>query len=204
VLTGPLGRELDISRRDATLVVGDPIATAMMGWKSGDLHVALGGMLNIPVGYYREGQLANLAFHRWAGDVSVAGSLHNPRSGWDVSAKVGLTFNGRNKFTDYDSGDDFHAEAAVEKALSHTFSLGALGYYFQQLTPDGGTGAKLGPYKGRVFALGGTMAFNTMMGRSPANIRFRLLREFGAENRPEGTAGFITLSLPLSMKMPPH
>jgi hypothetical protein len=202
VITGPLGRELDVRRHDSTLAIGDPLATAALGWKSGKFHVALSGLVNIPVGHYREGELANISFHRWAGDVSLAGSWHDPKSGWDVSGKVGLTFNGRNKYTDYDSGNDFHAEAAVEKSLSAKFSLGALGYYFQQVTGDSGSGAKLGPYKGRVFALGGTMAFNTEMGRSPATFRIKVLREFGAENRLEGTAVTLGLSLPLSMKMP--
>lgn len=202
VVTGPLGRQLDIRRDDSTLAIGDPLVSASLGWKTGNLHVTVGGLFNIPVGHYREGELANIAFHRWAGDVSVATSLHDIKSGWDVSGKVGLTFNGRNKDTEYDSGNDFHAEAAIEKSFSPKFSAGALGYYFQQVTGDSGDGAKLGPYKGRIFGLGGTMAFNTMMGRSPANIRFRLIREFSAENRPEGTMGMISLSLPLHMRMP--
>jgi hypothetical protein len=202
VITGPLGRQLDVERHDSTLAIGDPLATAMLGWSSGNLHVAISGLANIPVGHYREGELANIAFHRWAGDVSAATSWHDPKSGWDISGKVGLTFNGRNKLTDYDSGNDFHAEAAVEKSLSPKFSIGALGYYFEQVTGDSGSGAKLGPYKGRVYGAGGTMAFNTTMGRSPASFRIKVMQEFGAENRLEGTAVMFSLSLPLSMKMP--
>jgi hypothetical protein len=202
VITGPLGRQLDVRREDSTLAVGDPLAMAELGWKSGNYHFTLSGLANIPVGHYREGELANIAFHRWAYDISAASSLHDTESGWDLSAKVGLTFNGRNKATDYDSGNDFHAEAAIEKTVSPVFSIGAQGYYLQQVTGDSGSGARLGAYKGRVFGLGGTMAFNTMMGRSPANFRIRVLQEFGSENRMEGTGVFLDLSLPLSMKMP--
>src|SRR3546814_7171408 len=85
-------------------------------------------MINIPLGHYREDQLANLSLHRFAVDGSVAVSWHDPASGWDISAKGGYTLNGDNDYTGYDSGDEVHVEAAVEKALSPKFSLGAQAY----------------------------------------------------------------------------
>ncbi len=201
-MTGPLGRQLGVQRHDSTLVFGDPLAVAELGWKTGEIHITLSGTLNIPVGDYREGELANLAFHRWAGDTSAALSWHDEASGWDVSGKIGVTFNGRNDVTDYDSGTDFHFELAAEKALSKQFSLGLQGYYFQQISDDGGSGAKLGAYRGRVFGLGGTAAYSTILGRSPSTFRLRVFQEFGAENRMEGTAVMLSLSLPLKMKLP--
>lgn len=204
VLTGPQGGQLAVSRHDATLALGDPIVTAMLGWQDGNLHVTASGLVNIPVGHYREGELANIAFHRWAGDVSVAATWHDKESGWDVSGKMGFTFNGNNDYTNYNTGDEFHLEAAVEKTFSPKFSAGVLGYYYKQLSGDTGEGAVLGPNEGEVAAVGATAAFNTVLGRSPATVRFRLLQEFGAERRPEGTAAFVSLTLPLSMKLPPH
>jgi len=55
-----------------------------------------------------------------------------------------------------------------------------------------------------VTGLGGTMAYNTIMGRSPATFRLRVAQEFWAENRLKGTAFMLSFSLPLSMKMPPQ
>jgi len=202
VLTGPRGQQIDVSRRDSTMTYGDPIVTAMMGWKTGNLHVTLAGLLNVPVGDYREGELANIAFHRWAGDASLALSMHDPKSGWDVSGKAGVTFNGTNDVTDYKTGTEFHLEAAVEKALSPKFSAGVLGYYYHQLSGDSGSGAVLGPNKGEVVALGGTVAFNTVLGRSPATFRLRVLQEFDATRRMEGTAALLSLTLPLHMQLP--
>jgi hypothetical protein len=204
VLTGPGGRTLDVRRHDSTLAVGDPVGTVMLGWTMGKFHLQTSGLVNFPVGYYREGQLANIAFHRWAGDVSLAGTWHDDTSGWDVSGKLGVTFNGTNTVTDYTSGTDFHVEAAVEKAVSPKWSLGVLGYYFNQLTDDSGSGATLGGYRGRVGGAGGTIAFNTLLHRMPATFRFKLLEEFAAENRTQGTVGMISLTVPISLKMPPH
>jgi hypothetical protein len=202
VITGPLGRQIGIRRHDANLMVGDPLALASLTWNSGKFHAQISGTVNIPVGYYAEGALANIAFHRWAEDVSVAVTYHDEKSGLDLSHKVGITFNGRNTITDYDSGNDLHVEASVEKALSKKFSIGVLGYHFEQLTGDSGTGATLGPYKGKVNGVGGTVAFNTVLGRAPSTFRLKVLQEFGEKNRPKGTAFMLGLTLPLSMKMP--
>jgi hypothetical protein len=202
VLTGPLGRSLDISRHDSTLVVGDPIATASLGWKSGKTHITASTMVNIPIGNYNEGSLADLAFHRWAVDVSLAGSWHDEAQGWDVSGKAGVTFNGMNHATDYDSGNDLHFELSAEKTFQRKFSAGIFGYQFVQISGDSGPGATLGPFKGKVTGLGATMAYNTIMGRSPATFRLRVAQEFWNENRLQGTAVMLSFSLPLSMKMP--
>lgn len=202
VITGPGGRQIGVRAHDSTLIVGDPIATATLGWKSGKFHIAVSGLLNIPDGRYREEQLANLSFHRWAGDISLAGSWHDEESGWDVSGKVGVTLNGNNPVTDYTSGTDLHFETSVEKQLSRKFAIGVIGFHFQQISDDTGSGATLGPYRGRVSGAGGTVAYNTELGRSPATFRLRLFEEFDAKNRMQGTAAMLSLTLPLSMKKP--
>jgi hypothetical protein len=202
VLTGPLGRELDITRRDSTLVVADPLANASLGWTSGKMHFALSSFVNIPIGRYNENGIANLSFHRWAGDISAAMSWHDVEKGLDVSGKVGVTFNGRNDVTDYNSGNDFHAELGVEKNLSKQFSAGVIGYYYQQISDDSGSGGKLGAFRGRVAAAGGTVAYNTILGRSPSTIRLRIMGEFDAKNRMQGTAYMVGITVPLKMVMP--
>jgi hypothetical protein len=79
-----------------------------------------------------------------------------------------------------------------------------LGYHFEQISDDSGAGAKLGPYRGRVTGLGGTVAYSTVLGRSPSTFRLRVIQEFGAKNRLEGTAVMLSLTLPLHMKIPGH
>jgi hypothetical protein len=186
ILTGPLGNQFGVSRRDSDIIVGDPVATAALGWQAGKAHIQASALVNIPVGTYRENQLANLAFHRWIIDGSLAVTWKDEASGWDLSSKAGVTFNGNNDFTDYDSGNEFHWEAAVEKSFSKSFSAGVQGYWLKQLSGDSGEGAKLGPFKGEVFAAGATAAWHTILGRSPATIRGRVMTEFDATKRLEG------------------
>jgi hypothetical protein len=202
IITGPLGNEFDVSRRDSQIIAGDPVVTAALGWKAGNTHIQASTLVNIPVGHYRENQLANLAFHRWIIDGSLAVTWKDETSGWDLSAKGGVSFNGKNDFTDYDSGNELHLEAAVEKSFSKSFSAGLQGYYLNQISGDSGEGAKLGPFKGEVFGAGATAAWHTILGRSPATIRGRFMKEFEATNRLEGESYWLELSIPLYMKMP--
>ena len=202
VITGPLGNQFNFSRRDSDIVVGDPIATAALGWKTGNTHIQAGATVNIPVGHYRENQLANIAFHRWVVDTSLAVTWADETSGWDLSGKAGVSFNGTNSLTDYNSGNEFHAEAAVEKTFAKSFSAGLQGYYYKQISGDSGEGARLGPFKGEVIGAGATAAWHTVLGRSPATIRARFFKEFEVTNRLEGESYWLSLSLPLHMNMP--
>ncbi len=202
VLTGPRGRQFTASTSDSTFVLGDPILTGEWGWTGGKLHVTASALVNIPIGDYHEGQLANLAFHRWAEDVSLASTWHDAKSGWDVSGKAGFTFNGENPATDYRTGTEFHLEGAIEKALSPAFSAGLQAYYFNQVSADSGSGAVLGPFEGRVTGFGGEAAYNFMVGRAPMTLRLHATTEFDARNRLQGTAVWLDFSIPLAVKLP--
>lgn len=193
VPAGPLGARVS----DTAFVFGDPVASAALGWHSGNWHWNIAGLLNIPVGDYREGEIANLAFHRVAADISAAVTWLDPASGWEVSAAVGVTFNGTNPVTDYTTGNEFHAEWAVTKMLTKQFSVGLVGYYYDQITGDSGPGARLGAFEGRVTALGGTIAYNFQLGELPLSARIKVYREFDVVHRLEGTAGYFTVALPL-------
>lgn len=204
VLTGPGGNQIALDREDSAWVIGDPVATAAVAWNvDKQTHVQFGTMVNIPIGQYREDELANLAFHRWIVDASLAATWHDEASGWDLSTKTGITFNGTNDFTDYNSGTELHWEASVEKTLSKQFSLGLQAYHYQQISGDSGTGAVLGPNKGEVSAVGVTGAYDFVLGKTPVTARIRVFEEFNATRRLDGTAAFFSLTFPLSMKLPP-
>lgn len=192
-------RVIAASLRDTATMVGDPVMSATLGWQSGKFHWSTTALVNVPVGDYRDGQLANLAFHRWASDLSGALTWFDPETGIDLSSVVGVTFNGTNQATDYRTGTEFHVEWAASKALTSALSAGVIGYHYQQVTGDSGAGAQLGAYKGRTTALGGTIAYNFEVGKTPVSTRLKVLREFSVENRPRGTVGLLTVSLPLSI-----
>lgn len=204
VITGPGGGQVTVSREDKAFMIADPVVEAEVAWKvAPNTHLATAATVNIPVGKYREGELANLAFHRWILDWSTAVTWKDEKAGWDVSGKAGLTFNGKNDFTDYKTGTEFHLEGSVERTFSKAFSAGLQAYHFQQISGDSGSGATLGSFKGRVSAVGVTAAYNFKVGKTPASLRGHVLKEFGEKNRlAKGTAVLINLDFPLHVILP--
>ncbi|WP_228726928.1 SphA family protein [Novosphingobium aureum] len=201
VLERPGGGSLSASVHDTALTTGDPVGVAMLGWKEGDLHLQVSSMVNVPIGHFRESGLANLSLHRWAVDTSMAASWHDAEAGWDLSVKGGYTFNGSNETNGYDSGDEMHLEAALEKIVSPAFSFGLQSYYVKQVSDDGGA---LGPFRGEALAFGVTAATNVQMGRAPATFRGRVMQEVDVTNRLKGSSFWLDFSIPLHMNMPPQ
>lgn len=198
-LSGPILGSREKSVTDTIFTIGDPIVGATLGWEAGNFHWNLGTLVNIPIGDYQEGELANIAFHRWALDVTAAGTYFDPETGWDFSGAAGVTFNAENPATDYHTGTEFHLEGSISKQFNPAFSAGILGYYYHQLTGDSGEGAVLGPFKGQVAAIGAQVGYNFKVGQLPMAARIKYFHEFDAKNRAEGDAVLATLSMPLSI-----
>lgn len=196
-LTGPLDNTTAVNLHDSNYTFGDPVVSAMIGWHRANAHWQMGVAVNTPIGDYDEQALANIAFNRWAADVFGAFTWLDPGIGLDISVAAGVTFNGENDATHYKTGNELHVEWAAEQHLSKQLSLGFVGYYYDQFTGDSGPGAVLGPFEGRTLALGGTIAFNFEVEKTPWTLRLKGFKELDVENRLEGSSGFVTLSVPL-------
>lgn len=199
---GPLLGHREASVSDQVFTYGDPIVGGMLGWETGNFHYQLGTSVNVPIGDYQKGEIANLAFHRWGMDVYGAATYFDPATGWDFSTAMGFTFNGENPATDYRTGTEFHLEGAITKYFSPQFSAGILGYYYHQVTGDSGDGATLGDFKGQVAALGASVGYTFVVGQTPVATQLRVFHEFAAENRAEGNAILATITIPLSITKP--
>ena len=85
-----------------------------------------------------------------------------------------------------------------DQIITQQFTIGLVGYYYQQFTPDTGSGV-LGGFEGRVVALGGSLGYTFEAGKLPISTRIKIFREFDAVNRQEGTVSYFTASLPLAI-----
>lgn len=200
-LTFPNGTVLQSNRSrrisDSTVAFGDPLATAFIGWNSGNWHWKVAGLVNVPIGQYDRTNLVNMGFNRWAADLTASTTWLDPGSGFEVSAAAGFTFNGENSATNYKTGTEFHLEGAVMKHFSKDFAVGVAGYHYEQVTGDSGAGAVLGDFKGRVSAIGPNLTYNFQLGNVPVLTSVRWLHEFNATNRLQGDSVFATLTIPL-------
>lgn len=198
-LTGPAGNIISAGRQDDDFAFGDVVPGATLGWHDGNWHWNVGLLINAPVGYWKKGNLSNIGFNRWAFDTNAAVTWLDPKLGLEISAAAGFTFNLENPDTDYKSGTEFHLEWAIMQNFSKTFGIGLIGYHYQQVSGDSGAGATLGPFEGRVTALGPNINYTLMWGQIPVSTSFRYLKEFNVKNRLEGDAFMFSASMPLSV-----
>jgi hypothetical protein len=202
-LTLPDGRTFSRGARfevdDSTFNFGDPVLMAFLGWNRGAWHWKVTGLLNVPIGAYDAADLANMGFNRWGFDASGAITWLDPSIGFEVSTIAGFTFNGENPDTDYKTGTEFHLEWALMQHFSKQFSAGLVGYHYQQVTGDSGAGATLGPFKGRVTALGPSLNYDTKICSIPVSTSLRWYHEFDAKNRLEGDAVYFQTTIPLGV-----
>ncbi len=202
-VTAPYGH-VDISGRvgpfgisDDATALGDPSISTFLGWQAGNFHWQLGFTGFIPVGHYRSGRLANVAKNRGAVDLFATLTWLDRDLGLDISNAVGVTFNRENDVTRYRTGNEFHWEWAVIKRFENGFSFGPAGYHYQQISDDGGAGARLGGFRGSAWAAGATVGYEFQVGQVPVTARLRWFHEIETERRLRGDAVFVGLSLPL-------
>lgn len=198
-LSGPGGGVIATNIGDNDANFGDPVLGAVLGWHSGNWHWNVGTLVNVPIGYWEKGNLANIGFNRWAFDLNGAVTWLDMKSGLELSSAAGVTFNVENPDTDYKTGTEFHLEFSAMQNLSKRFAIGLNGYFYQQLTGDSGSGATLGSFKGRVVALGPAVNVNFNVGKIPVTANLRYFHEFDTKNRLEGDAGYVVLTMPLSV-----
>jgi hypothetical protein len=191
--SGPNGTEVDKS--DTVWGFADLFPVASLAWTSGvdNWMVYLTG--DIPVGAYDASRLANIGIGHGAIDAGGGYTYLNPRTGREFSAVLGFTGNFENTSTDYRNGVDSHLDWAASQSLSAAWQVGLAGYVYYQLSADSGSGAKLGPFKSKVAAVGpqGSLTLNA----AGASANLRGYWEFWAENRIKGFVIYATVTLPL-------
>jgi len=195
------GTNIGVAISDDITSFGDPAVAASLGWRKrdGDLFRAWNvySSLFIPIGSYEEGRLANAGANRWGLDIGTGFTMGNFKRGREFSGVLGMTINGENLDTDYQSGLEAHIELTYKQHLASGLSTGLVGYYNYQLTADSGGPAILGDFKGRVAAIGPELAYQFELADRSMGLDLRWYHEFDAKNRVQGDSVFLTLSFPL-------
>jgi opacity protein-like surface antigen len=169
-----------------TTAYGDLLPLASLRWNKGDhswMTYVTGG---VPVGEYNPRNLANLGLGFWAVDAGGGYTYSNDKTGLEFSVVAGATYNFINPYTQYQNGIDLHADLAASKMLGDKFFAGAVGYIYDQVTGDRGSGAVLGSFESRIYAVGPQVGYLFPIGKMQGTLNARAYYEFGAVNRPSG------------------
>lgn len=160
---------------------------------SPNLHSLLGVDFYLPTGGYDKTNLANIGRNTWAIEPLYILSYIDP-TGFNGDIKAGYIFNRRNKDTDYTSGQEFHFDYALGWGLGNGFTAGVGGYYYQQTTDDKQAGATLANSKGKTFAIGPSVKYDSGKGWF---VTLKWQKETAVENRAQGNALWLKAVFPL-------
>ena len=198
VQTGPVTG----NRRDTASGLGDiEVLPFMLGWKKGDVSYGATFGIYAPSGEFEEGHLANVGKNFWTFEPGVSMSWLSSKIGTEVSLFAGFDFNTKNYKTDYQSGDVFHLDATVAQHLplfGGFAGVGANAFYYQQITGDSGSGARLGDFEGRTIGVGPVLSFATKVGRSKTTdlvAELKWLPELDVAKRLKGDTIWFKLAL---------
>lgn len=186
--------------------IADLEVSPVMHWEIGDHQsVTFAPTIVMPVGDFKANQRVNAGF----GDYytfrpSVQYAFIG--DGWDLGGRAVMSFNTRNKDTGYYSGKIFNFDWQAMAFVSEDIRVGVQGYFVRQLQADtvnptpanGMTQQMLLDQKGNkasVNAIGPAVAW--LMNGGEMLIEGKFIKEFGAKNRTEGQAFWLTISKPL-------
>ncbi len=192
-LTAPWGASLSGSSGDSMTAFGDVFPTATLKWVSGVHNFMTYATANVPLGGYDMNRQASVGLGRWALDGGGGYTYYNDDTGNEFSAVLGFTYNFMNPYTAYQSGVSMHLELSASRYLTERFLAGVVGYLYQQITPDSGPGATLGPFMARVAGVGPQLGYDFNFGGTSASLSTRGYYEFAAQNRPQGWNAWLTL-----------
>lgn len=196
--------QLATSRNGSHYGMGDLEMAPILNWAIGDNQtITLAPTVVFPTGSYDTRRNVNVGFGKY---YTFRPSIQYGYigDGWDIGVRTILSFNSRNKDTGYKSGSVFNMDFALMKFIDEDVRLGVQGYVVKQFTNDHSTNAGeqiqiqyAGGNKLQAYALGPALGW--LKNGGELLVEGKVLREFDARNRSEGTTYMLTVSKPLGM-----
>jgi hypothetical protein len=174
---------------------GDLYPQASLRWNMGVHNFMTYVTGDIPVGAYNPSRLANLGIGHGAIDGGVGYTYFNPATRHEFSAVTGLTYNFKNNDTNYQNGVDWHLDWGASQFLSKQFFVGAVGYFYNQITADSGQAVFLGSNESRVIGVGPQIGFLFPVGNMQGYLNVKGYGEFDAASRPSGWNAWLTFAI---------
>jgi hypothetical protein len=155
----------------------------------GDLKYDVRMGIYAPTGRFRTGRLANAGKNYWTFEPGVYLRYLSSKIGLEISAYAGMDFNTENEATDYQSGNQFHLDFTIAEHLplfGGFVGIGASGFYYEQVTGDSGSGARLGSFEGMAVGVGPVLSYATKICQRDVVAEVKWLPELDTEKRLRG------------------
>jgi len=187
----------------------DLIPLLLWKWHSGVNNFMLYGAGDIPVGVYDSTSLANLGIGHGAADSGFGYTYFDEKKGHEFSAVAGFTYNLINTSTNYQNGVDFHLDWSASQFVTKQWQVGLVGYLYNQVTGDSGSGDHVGSFESRVVGIGPQIGYLFPLGKldglgeMQGYLNLKAYGEFDAQNRASGYNVWLTFSFSPAAPTPP-
>jgi hypothetical protein len=210
-LTGTLttpGGTFPFSRFDSInsslTAFGDLYPQFTLKWNAGVNNFMTYITGDLPVGAYDAARLANIGIGHWALDAGGGYTYFDPKTGHEASAVFGFTYNFINPSTQYQSGVDLHLDWGVSQFLTKQVQVGLVGYLYQEIGCDSGTGDRIGCFQSRVVGVGPQFGYLFPVGdKLQGYLNLKAYGEFDNASRPAGWNLWLTFNLSPAAATPP-
>jgi hypothetical protein len=168
------------------------LGTGVAWHHSPQLHSVAALDLVVPVGGYDASRAVNIGRNYASIQPAYLVSWIDP-NGLNADAKVGMSLNRTNKDTGYRSGNELNIDYALGWGLGNGWVVGVGGHLYQQLSDDRRNGQAVPGNKGRSYAAGPNLKYDSGKGWF---ITAKLNKEFSVRSRSEGTSFWIKTTIP--------
>jgi len=179
-------QSLGFSREVSGWGMGDVIPRIQLGWQHGNFAHTVYLEAITPTGRWQSGFSPIVSMHRAGIDTGWAFTWTDKPTKVQVSGTAGFTFNFENPQTNYQSGNEFHWEWAIGYECVPGFVIGLLGYDYRQLNGDSGAGDPIGPFIGRLDAIGAGLSYTTVVDKTPVTLNLRYYHDYAFDNHFHG------------------
>lgn len=164
-----------------------------LSWHGERYDAAFGLSAYLPTGDYDKKEPASVGKGYWTLMTTLGGTVYmDEAKTWAASVLGRYEIHSDRDGDDFTPGDDFHFEWGISKNLAKIFDVGLAGYCQWQVTDDSGKDATNKSSHDRVFAVGPEISVFIPPVKSFLNLR--VLKEFDAKDRSEGTVAAMTLT----------
>ncbi len=171
--------------------VGDIyVSPLILGWHKPPWHWAVGLDVITPTGHYSRTDITTIGNNHWTFEPAAAISYIG-ENGLHADVKLMYDFHTRDSALDYREGEQFHLDYNVGLMLGKdkTWKVGVSGYWLTSTEDDSGPGGTIANSEEKVFAIGPSVMYQ----KGKLLVEARLQFEMEAQNRPEGTVGWLKI-----------
>ncbi|MGA8918200.1 MAG: transporter [Pseudolabrys sp.] len=193
---GPFGFSRSGGLDQSVTGFGDLVPQFSVRWNAGVHNFMTYITGNLTVGAYDSARIANLGIGHNAIDGGGGYTYFNPQTGHEFSATLGFTYNFENTHTQYQNGIDMHLDWGASQFLSKQLQVGVVGYLYNQLSCDSGTGDRVGCFESRVAGIGPQIGFIIPISKEyQGYLNLKGYWEFDAANRADGWNTWLTFAI---------